>query len=206
MKCEIIKDLLPSYADNLTSDESNVEIKEHLKTCKECSDYLEEIKAPIKVKTIEKNKKDIKPFKKLNRKVLKSVIITLVICIFAAGLYSYFWEFGWKANSEDVKMTYEYKNEAIVFSFQLTNGLILSAWTKYVEREAGQRCNNIITLREAFVSKFDNRSDGFSWGIVVLDQDDKYRPLGEKDIITIVYSDKVEVIRLKEIAEELGLQ
>ncbi|MDD2498630.1 MAG: zf-HC2 domain-containing protein, partial [Desulfitobacteriaceae bacterium] len=33
MKCEIIKDLLPSYIDGLTSSESNLQIEEHLNNC-----------------------------------------------------------------------------------------------------------------------------------------------------------------------------
>lgn len=36
MKCEIIRDLLPSYIDELTSDESNKEIEKHIKTCNCC--------------------------------------------------------------------------------------------------------------------------------------------------------------------------
>ena len=36
MKCEIVKDLLPSYIDGLTSAESNSEVEAHLETCQEC--------------------------------------------------------------------------------------------------------------------------------------------------------------------------
>ena len=35
MKCEIIRDLLPSYLDELTSAESNQAIEEHLQECKD---------------------------------------------------------------------------------------------------------------------------------------------------------------------------
>ena len=33
MKCEIIRDLLPSYVDGLTSEESNREITAHVAEC-----------------------------------------------------------------------------------------------------------------------------------------------------------------------------
>ena len=36
MKCDVVQDLLPSYADGLTSEESNREIEKHLKTCEKC--------------------------------------------------------------------------------------------------------------------------------------------------------------------------
>ena len=41
MECGIIKDLLPSYIDGLTSDVSNHMIEEHLEKCAECREYLE---------------------------------------------------------------------------------------------------------------------------------------------------------------------
>ena len=44
MKCEIIRDLLPSYVDGLTSGESDRAIEEHLKDCGDCREYLEEMK------------------------------------------------------------------------------------------------------------------------------------------------------------------
>ena len=33
MKCEIIKDLLPLYIENLCSEASRIEIENHLETC-----------------------------------------------------------------------------------------------------------------------------------------------------------------------------
>lgn len=39
MKCGIIKDLLPSYIDELTSEDSNQAIEKHLKICDECQRY-----------------------------------------------------------------------------------------------------------------------------------------------------------------------
>ena len=47
MECAIIKDLLPSFIDGLTSEESNRVVGEHLKECAKCRDYLEEMKAEL---------------------------------------------------------------------------------------------------------------------------------------------------------------
>ncbi len=43
MKCEIIRDLLPSYLDHLTSEDSNLEIENHLRTCESCRSYFDEM-------------------------------------------------------------------------------------------------------------------------------------------------------------------
>ena len=47
MKCEIIRDLLPSYVGGLTSRESDRAIEEHLKDCRECRAYLDEMKQEV---------------------------------------------------------------------------------------------------------------------------------------------------------------
>ena len=47
--CEIIKDLLPLYKENLLSEESKTFVEDHLKTCPECENLLkEEIKIESK--------------------------------------------------------------------------------------------------------------------------------------------------------------
>ncbi|MBR6678345.1 MAG: zf-HC2 domain-containing protein, partial [Oscillospiraceae bacterium] len=44
MKCEIIKDLLPSYIDELTSEVSNEAVEQHLSECESCRSYYEQMK------------------------------------------------------------------------------------------------------------------------------------------------------------------
>lgn len=47
MNCAIVKDLLPLYVEDLTSDSSNQFIEEHIVNCDECMDYLKNIKRDI---------------------------------------------------------------------------------------------------------------------------------------------------------------
>lgn len=44
-ECEIVRDILPLYVDDACSDSSREIIEEHLKECRECAAYLEEIRA-----------------------------------------------------------------------------------------------------------------------------------------------------------------
>ena len=39
--CEMIKDVLPSYVDKLTSDVTNNLVEEHINECKDCKNILE---------------------------------------------------------------------------------------------------------------------------------------------------------------------
>ena len=43
--CEVIRDLLPLYADDVCSERSRELIEEHLRECPECSAELEKLRA-----------------------------------------------------------------------------------------------------------------------------------------------------------------
>lgn len=91
MKCEIIKDLLPNYIDELTSDESNKEIENHIKTCIKCKAELDNMKQDISIETLEINKKDIQPLKKFNKKymnIFRNISIFSLIIYLIASYYT----------------------------------------------------------------------------------------------------------------------
>ena len=45
--CKIVQDLLPNYIENLTNEETNRFIEEHLKECPECQKVLENMQKEI---------------------------------------------------------------------------------------------------------------------------------------------------------------
>lgn len=203
MKCEIIKDLFPSYIDGLTSSESNLEIEEHLKNCHQCKEIFEQMKAEIRVENTKYNKEKINPFKKLNRKIFQAVIITLTVCALAVGSYIYFFGIGWKVNSDDMNIGYAYKNGIILFEFELTTGKVLNSWTNV------EKSNKNIKFTECFSSDFDDRGEHpnqFSYGIHCTDNNGNIREFADNDCIILHFKDKTETFYLKEIAEELGVQ
>ena len=53
--CEIIKDLLPLYADNVCSEKSTKCVEEHLQECAECSEELRKIKECPAVPTVDED-------------------------------------------------------------------------------------------------------------------------------------------------------
>ena len=76
--CEVIRDLLPSYADGLTSKVTNQWIENHLSTCEECRQALAAMQAPEpetepekkEINFLKKNKK--KNFKQQNQNEVKN--------------------------------------------------------------------------------------------------------------------------------------
>lgn len=203
MKCEIIKDLLPSYIDNLTNSVSNLEIEKHLQNCPQCKKIFEQMKAEIKVENIEYNKEKINPFKKLNRRVSQAVLITLTVCALTVGCYLYFFGLGWKVNSDDMNIEYAYKNGTILFEFELTNGRVLNSWSNVGESD------KIIKFTECFSSPLDDRGEHpnrFSYGISCTNEKGNIREFAANDCVILDFKDQTKTLYLKEIAKELGIQ
>ena len=76
MKCNIVRDLLPLYCDNLTSEDSNEEIEKHLSECEECNNLYESMKQ--KEDIIKEPDKDVKPLKKVKKRIKLKVIAAIL--------------------------------------------------------------------------------------------------------------------------------
>ncbi|MFT4006156.1 MAG: zf-HC2 domain-containing protein [Lacrimispora sp.] len=97
MKCEIIQDLIPLYAENLCSEESKIIVKEHIDTCNDCKRYLENIEKSIappipseqKIKEIISEKDLLSRSKQsIQKDILKKIlivfnVISILITVFA---------------------------------------------------------------------------------------------------------------------------
>ena len=97
MKCEIIRDLLPLYIDNLTSEVSNEAIRSHLEECAECKKYYSEMNGEIETEeTVEINaeeQKDIdvlKTFRRMRRigiSVACGVVVVILLSVYLIGYH-----------------------------------------------------------------------------------------------------------------------
>ena len=93
MPCEVIEDLLPMYADELTSSVTNDIVEEHLKNCEKCNQKYRLMKNPLSEES-ERDVKEIdflKKTKKNNRKriLIWAAVIWLLALAFV-GINYYF--------------------------------------------------------------------------------------------------------------------
>lgn len=85
--CDIIRDLLPSYVDEICSEDSKKLIEEHLEVCENCRQQAAAMKTPVAYQelSLSETEKAQEPFKKIKKKnffhVLAAVIFTGIICI-----------------------------------------------------------------------------------------------------------------------------
>ena len=66
-KCYLIRDLLPSYIDELTGEETNKEIENHLNECPECKKAYESMKGDIP------GEKEIEAAEEYDEKLIKKI-------------------------------------------------------------------------------------------------------------------------------------
>ena len=83
-ECKIIQDLLPSFIEKLTSNETNTFVEEHLKECNECKKICEIMQKEV-INDVAKERKKIDYLKKYRRKTIILKVVILVIVAFVVG-------------------------------------------------------------------------------------------------------------------------
>ncbi|MGE7623052.1 zf-HC2 domain-containing protein [Viridibacillus sp. NPDC096237] len=149
VSCEIVKDLLPLYYDNVCSDDSKRMVEEHLVECEICKIELDRIQADFKLskEAIERNKNDGNVIKNIasswNRSRAKSfikggIISALFISLIILG---YFGLFHWNITSVptdmvEIKNISEMADGKIVYYAEINDGYSLNS-LKYDMDEEG---------------------------------------------------------------------
>lgn len=87
--CEVIKDLIPLYADDVCSAESKKMVENHLKNCNECKEILETIKKDEKSKNSIEKETMTSFYKTIKKRKIKAVIISLIVFIIVVLLIKY---------------------------------------------------------------------------------------------------------------------
>ena len=81
LPCEVVKDLFPSYIDELTSEVTNDLVKEHTAECEECRRTLERMKSPEAEPKEQVQQKEIDYLKKTRKKNRKNVFVAILVVL-----------------------------------------------------------------------------------------------------------------------------
>lgn len=79
--CKIVQDLLANYIENLTNEETNRFITEHLKECNECQKIFENMKKEFKVDITKRDDREVNYIKKYSKKMKLLKIILLILLL-----------------------------------------------------------------------------------------------------------------------------
>lgn len=222
MKCEIIRDLFPSYIDGLTSKESNQAIEEHLEGCRECRRYLEEMQREIASEELtqeerKKRQKEIQPLRKVRkvnlRKIGIAVLITSIICFVMSGVFAFYSEWGQTADYDDVRISYEKTGEVVTIEFHPKREDIRIDVDMDLDLSIQEDQKESIRIIKALVSPFSRQiREGGYWGITFVDEDTILSPNGEGTIdlsgdekLEIQFNDVTKTVTIKDLYTEKGI-
>lgn len=84
-ECKFVEDILPTYIEDLISDDTKGFVEEHLKSCTNCKKVLDSMKENIKKDEIE-NTETIKKIKKYKRKIITIKLFVIIIVLAILGI------------------------------------------------------------------------------------------------------------------------
>lgn len=90
MKCGIVKDLLPLYIDNLTCEDSNDAIEEHIKECNNCSQEVELLTAGLQLNKVVESALEESMEERVIKRIKKRMLLIKILFLIAGtamGLY-----------------------------------------------------------------------------------------------------------------------
>lgn len=93
LECEVIRDLLPLYAEHIASPASTALVEEHLSTCEACRAELEQMERPVPVRPEAQEDAPLKSIKiAITRRQLRAMVCAFMIALVlaaAAGFLHY---------------------------------------------------------------------------------------------------------------------
>jgi len=107
--CDVVKDLLPLYHDDVCSEKTKEMVAEHLLECVECSAELEQLKENLQAVPVEVGEETggLKSLKKriFQKKVITTIIGIVCACIVFCGIGGYFLYYETPISYADMKLS-----------------------------------------------------------------------------------------------------
>ena len=91
-ECDIVKDLMPLYIDDLLSENSKKFIEDHINTCESCKKYYEKLSKEVKIPVSKEARfSDLRPIEylksNLSKKIIKKVLATVLVVGLCVGAF-----------------------------------------------------------------------------------------------------------------------
>lgn len=170
LTCNVVKDLLPNYIDNLVSEKTAHEIADHLTSCADCRSAYEKMKAPL-APIVMQDKNEIDFLKKIKIKgrirTLKYTAICTGVVVALMAVFFLIFARGTPVNSADL----DYRavvdtNGDFVIEMTLEKSSALSVSMEMIyegEGEARKLKGFILTPRQ--MPEFIAEGNRYSFGV-----------------------------------------
>lgn len=220
MNHSIFKDLVPSYLEKLTSEETNRQMEKHMKDCEECKKYVMEMQEGIFVENNNEHnfeKESIDYLKKVRFKNRRKIFIVagslLASFIIITVSYYFLFVYMWIADENNVQKNIQRHGTAVTLTFQSkSNNRYLLARKDSTNNEYtddiimyenwnifGDKKLNIFS--ELVMSSRDGVNITYTFldkNTLLLNNGEK-RELTDDDKINIQFKNNIEEIKLKDL-------
>jgi len=158
--CNIIKDLLPLYIDNVCSEDSKKLIENHLKDCNECNKELESINFYLKTSKLTDKNVFKKFIKRINFKILRNtIIITLLILLISIPCLYYYGNHENTMNySNEMKILFHHSGNR--WNFQFDAPICGMDYGKVITTTENNEIVNYIFLTRKYTMQDSNEKYG----------------------------------------------
>lgn len=217
LKCEVVRDLLPSYMEQLTSPESNRLVEEHLRTCPGCRKYADEMGAEVNADiaaadTADEKARDIKPFRRLKKKMWRNILIAVLVCALVCGGSALYFTRSWAPDYNDVTITCENVNgvATLTFAAKDRNVVLASYAGVFCSVDAADNSDECVELAASRRNPFTTpiRKNAY-YSYTFIDENTVYNNnSGQPETITddsyflAIFGDKSVKIKIKDLARE----
>ncbi|MDM8100687.1 MULTISPECIES: zf-HC2 domain-containing protein [Oceanobacillus] len=220
MNHSVFKDLVPSYIENLTSDETNKQMEEHMEQCAECREYFKEMQEDLIVEHTHEQKDEkrnidyLKKVRSKNRRKIFMITGSLLALFLLLSIGYYFlFVHMWIADENNVETTIQQQNQTTTLTFQSKNdnryllAMLQPGDKEYIDTIIIYENWNILadTKLNYFSEVASNHQNGSEITYTFLDEntlllpDGTEKKLTEEDIIHIQYKDRTKEIQLKDL-------
>lgn len=172
MDHHVFKDLVPSYLEHLTSEETNKQMDLHMEQCTECREYVHDMREEWMSEHVHvqaKEDRNVDYFKKVRSKNRKKIftIVASLLFLFLILMLSYYLLFVrmWIADANDVQTTIQKQGKTVTLTF------------------TSKQDNHFLLPRKEQLNQ-----DYIDWMIIYEKREDFSTPENLKDEINITYT------------------
>lgn len=200
IRCEMIRDLLPLYADHVISDVTRDEIDKHLQECSECrriyDAQMKNLTLPLLKEEIRKEEEGIRTIQHRLRKEKRNSVLA-VIAVFAAVILSFYLlgVRGFAASSDDIRYD-------CIFVERDTDATLNINFTDVNNKNIAVTAdadpeNGVYKLILREVPLFADGRSHLTYGIVM--NSSQIKDLSADSTIQLIFKNKTETLSWKEI-------
>ena len=172
-ECNIVRDVLPLYFENMVSEDTAAFVKEHLKNCSDCGAELECLKSGMQIDKVEtpQRENDANVITEVKKKIAKRIFkMVAAVCLVFVVLFSailIYTGISYPVTKENISLStkadagYTY----IVLETEAGKSISFDSKTEDILNDQNEMCGQKITLYNLqYHNNLGKNSNFISWG------------------------------------------